>query len=130
MAKDLNRATLLGRLGQDPDLRYTQGGTAVCTISLATNSSIKLNGEWEDITEWHKVVFWGKMAEVVEEYLSKGSRIYVEGRLQTRSWEDNDGVKRYVTEIVARDMIMLDSRQDNSGGSHDGPPPSDDDVPF
>lgn len=120
MAKGLNRAEIIGRLGQDPDIRYTQAGTAVTNMSVATNHSVKRNDQWEDQTEWHKVVVWGKMAEACAEYLHKGSQAYISGRLQTRSWEDKDGTKRWATEIVGQDIIFLDSK--GSGQKSDRPP--------
>jgi single-strand DNA-binding protein len=110
----LNKVMLIGRLGQDPEVRYTQSNTAVATLSLATSERYKDgNGEQQERTEWHRVVAWGRLAEICQQYLNKGSLIYVEGPLQTRSWEDNQGQKRYTTEIKALQMTMLDSR---SGG--------------
>ena len=107
----LNKVMLIGRLGQDPEVRYTQSNTAVATLSLATNERYKDgNGEQQERTEWHRVVAWGRLAEICQQYLNKGSLIYVEGPLQTRSWEDNQGQKRYTTEIKALQMTMLDSR--------------------
>lgn len=110
----LNKVMLIGRLGQDPEVRYTQSNTAVATLSLATSERYKDgNGEQQERTEWHRVVAWGRLAEICQQYLSKGSLIFVEGPLQTRSWEDNQGQKRYTTEIKALQMTMLDTR---SGG--------------
>lgn len=130
MAKGLNRAEIIGRLGQDPDIRYTQSGTAVANVSVATNHSVKQDGEWVDATEWHRVVIWGKMAEACAEYLSKGSQVYISGRLQTRSWEDKDGTKRWATEIVAQDIIFLDSKgQGQRSDRPPSPPEEDDGVP-
>ncbi len=107
----LNKVMLIGRLGQDPEVRYTQSNTAVATLSLATSERYKDgNGEQQERTEWHRVVAWGRLAEICQQYLNKGSLIYVEGPLQTRSWEDNQGQKRYTTEIKALQMTMLDSR--------------------
>lgn len=107
----LNKVMLIGRLGQDPEVRYTQSNTAVATLSLATSERYKDgNGEQQERTEWHRVVAWGRLAEICQQYLHKGSLIYVEGPLQTRSWEDNQGQKRYTTEIKALQMTMLDSR--------------------
>lgn len=120
MSKGLNRVELICRLGADPDIRYTQAGTAVANMSVATNHSVKRNDQWEDQTEWHKIVVWGKLAEVCAEYLSKGSQVYISGRLQTRSWEDKDGTKRWATEIVAQDIIFLDSK--GQGQKSDRPP--------
>ncbi len=110
---------LIGRLGQDPEVRYTQSNTAVATLSVATSERYKDgNGEQQERTEWHRVVAWGRLAEICQQYLHKGSLIYVEGPLQTRQWEDNQGQKRYTTEIKALQMTMLDSRggsQQNQG---------------
>ena len=107
---------LIGRLGQDPEVRYTQSNTAVATLSLATSERYKDgNGEQQERTEWHRVVAWGRLAEICQQYLHKGSLIFVEGPLQTRQWEDNQGQKRYTTEIKALQMTMLDSRQSNQG---------------
>ena len=112
MARGINKVILIGNLGNDPDTRYTAGGAAVANISLATTDSWrdKESGEQQDRTEWHRVVFFGRLAEIVSEYLRKGSQIYVEGRLQTRKWQDKDGNDRYTTEIVANEMQMLGSR--------------------
>ena len=127
--KGLNRATLIGHLGQDVDMHYTQSGTAVGNFSLATNHSIKRGEEWEDQTEWHRIVVFGKTAEACAEYIGKGSMVYVEGRIQTRSWEDKDGVKRWTTEIVASDVIFLDKK--GEGRASDRPPaPPESDLPF
>ena len=107
----LNRATLIGRLGQDPEVRYTQSNTAVANFSLATNERYKdRNGEFQEKTEWHRIVAWGRTAEICQEYLKKGSLVYIEGPIETRDWEGKDGQKRYTTEIKARYMQMLDSR--------------------
>lgn len=125
MAKGLNRAELICRLGSDPEIRYTQSGTAVANMSVATNHSIKRGDAWEDATEWHRVVIFGKMAEACGEYLRKGSQVYISGRLQTRSWEDKEGVKRWATEIVAQDIIFLDSK--GQGQKSDRPPAPPDD---
>ena len=96
----LNKVMLIGRLGQDPEVRYTQSNTAVATLNLATNERYRdSNGEYQDKTEWHRVVAWGRTAEVCQQYLKKGSMIYVEGPLQTREWEDKQGQKRYTTEV-------------------------------
>jgi single-strand DNA-binding protein len=118
MSKGVNKVILIGRLGNEPDRRSTSSGAAVANISLATNESWqdKQTGEWQERTEWHRVVFFGRQAEVVGQYLHKGSQIYVEGRLQTNKWQDqNTGQDRYSTEIVAREMQMLDGRSDNAG---------------
>lgn len=110
--KSLNKVQIIGHLGADPELRYTSNGLAVATLNVATNERFKATDtdEWQDRTEWHRVVAWGKLAEIAGEYLSKGRQVYIEGRLQTRSWEGQDGVKRYTTEIVARDLILLGGR--------------------
>jgi len=117
----LNKAQLIGRLGQDPEVRYTQSNTAVATLSVATSERYKdKNGEQVENTEWHRVVAWGRLAEICEQYLKKGSLVYIEGPIQTRSWEDNQGQKRYTTEIKALQMTMLDSKGGNSGGGNQG----------
>lgn len=109
---DLNRAQILGRVTQDPELRQTASGQSVVTFSVATNRSWKdNNGEQKDQAEFHSVVAWGKLAEIVGNYAKKGKRVFVEGRLQTRVWEDNDGGKHKKTEIIADNLILLDSRQ-------------------
>src|SRR3989337_1356599 len=112
MARGVNKVILIGNLGNDPDVRYTASGAAVANISLATAESWrdKESGEQQERTEWHRVVFFGRLAEIVAEYLKKGSQIYVEGRLQTRKWQDKEGKDRYTTEIVAGEMQMLGSR--------------------
>jgi single-strand DNA-binding protein len=116
MARGVNKVILVGNLGNDPDIRYTAGGAAVANISLATAESWKdkNSGEQQERTEWHRIVFFGRLAEIVGEYLRKGSQVYVEGRLQTRKWQDKEGHDRYTTEIVANEMQMLGSK---SGGS-------------
>src|SRR5690625_2768372 len=107
----VNKATLLGRLGADPEVRYTQANTAVATLSLATSMRYKdKNGERQENTEWHRITAWGKLAEICQKYLTKGSQIYLEGYIQTRSWEDKEGIKRYTTEIVMQQMTMLGSK--------------------
>lgn len=119
MARGVNKVILIGRLGQDPELRYTGNGTAVCNLSLATDSSYTdADGNQVENTEWHRVVAWSRLAEICNEYLGKGRQVYVEGRLQTRQWEDRDGNTRYTTEIVARNVQFLDSR-----GGAQGPAP-------
>ncbi|MGE4537624.1 MAG: single-stranded DNA-binding protein [Desulfovibrio sp.] len=125
MAGSLNRVMLIGRLGQDPKLSYTQSGQAVCSASLATDESYKdKDGNKVEKTEWHRLQAWGKTAELMANSLKKGSLIYVEGKLQTRSWEDQQGQKRYTTEIVIRNMQFLESR--GAGGV---PAPGDQDAP-
>lgn len=125
MARGVNKAMIIGNLGQDPELRYTGSGTAVCNMSVATNESYKdSDGQLVEKTEWHRVVAWARLAEICGEYLQKGSQVYFEGSLQTRSWEDRDGNTKYTTEIKARDMMMLSGRGgpggDNSGGVNQG----------
>lgn len=109
--RGVNKAILIGNLGADPELRYTPSGAAVANFSIATSETwTDANGEKQERTEWHNIVAWKKLAEICGEYLKKGSKVYIEGRLQTRSWEGQDGVKRYSTEVVARDMQMLDRK--------------------
>ena len=118
----VNKAILVGRLGSDPEVRSTQSGTSVANMSLATNRYWKdQSGQRQEETEWHRVVFFNRLAEIVEQYVKKGSKLYIEGRLQTRSWEQ-DGIKRYSTEIIASEMQMLDSRgqSNDMGGSNYG----------
>jgi len=118
MARGINKVILVGNLGQDPELRYTGGGTAVCNLRLATNESYKdANGDWVERTEWHTVVAWARLAEICNEYLHKGSQVYFEGSLQTRSWEDKDGNTKYSTEIKAREMMILGGRDVPGGDS-------------
>ncbi len=111
----VNKAILLGNLGGDPEIRYTSGGTAVANFTLATSEQWTKDGKKEERTEWHKIVAWGRLGEICGEYLNKGSSIYIEGRIQTRSWEDRDGNKRYTTEIVAQSMQMLSGNQRKTG---------------
>lgn len=115
----LNKAMIIGRLGQDPEVRYTQSNTAVATLNIATNERFKdRNGENQERTEWHRVVAWGRTAEICQQYLKKGSQVYIEGPIQTREWEDKEGQKRYTTEIKALTLTMLDSpgRGQDGGG--------------
>ena len=112
---DLNKATIIGRLTADPESRTTPTGQTVVSFSVATNLVWKdSNGEKKEKTEFHNIVAWRKLAEIITQYLKKGSQIYLEGRLQTRSWEDQNGVKKYRTEIIADNMIMLGSKSDNA----------------
>ncbi|KAB2924909.1 MAG: single-stranded DNA-binding protein [Bacteroidetes bacterium] len=140
MSRSLNKVQLIGNLGKDPELKYTPSGVAVATFSVATSESWKdQEGNQQEKTEWHNVVAWRKLAEIVGEYLKKGKKVYIEGKLQTRSYE-KDGVKRYMTEIVADQMIMLDSGggsgRGSAGSSMSEPShtssdaPKDDDLPF
>ena len=117
MARGVNKVILIGNLGNDPDIRYTASGAAVANISLATAETWrdKETGDQQERTEWHRIVFFGRLAEIVGEYLKKGSQIYVEGRLQTRKWQDKEGNDRYTTEIVANEMQMLGSRAVGGG---------------
>jgi single-strand DNA-binding protein len=140
----LNKVMLIGNLGKDPEVRYTASGQAVASFNLATSEKFKnKNGEWEERTEWHRITLWSRLAEIAGEYLTKGKTVFVEGRLQTRKWQDNSGNERYTTEIVGEKMQMLspkgdvrrgaDVTPDASGGSggFDEPPPfQDDDIPF
>lgn len=120
-SRGINKVILVGNLGSDPEVRYMPNGNAVANVSLATSESWKdkTSGEQQEKTEWHRVVFFNRLAEIVEQYVKKGSKIYIEGKLQTRSWEQ-DGVKRYSTEIVANEMQMLDSRGEMGGGMGGG----------
>jgi single-strand DNA-binding protein len=115
MARGVNKVTLIGNLGDEPELRQTQAGTSVCNMSLATNESYTdSDGNEVQNTEWHNVVAWGRLGEVCNEYLSKGSQVYFEGKLQTRSWDDDDGNTRYSTEVKAREMMFLDSNRQST----------------
>ncbi|HNZ64855.1 MAG TPA: single-stranded DNA-binding protein [Smithella sp.] len=136
----VNKVILIGRLGKDPEVRYTPDGTMVTNFNLATDEQRKdKNGEKIQRTEWHKIVTWGKLAEICGNYLVKGKLIYIEGRIQTRSWEDKEGMKRFTTEIIASNMMMLDSKGQTKSGEtsfeadatnvNDGSVPLDD-VPF
>ena len=114
----VNKVILVGNLGKDPELRYTAGGTAVATFSLATSERFKdRNGEMQEKTEWHNIVAWRNLAEICGKYLHKGKQVYIEGKIQTRSYDDRDGNKRYITEIVADQMQML-GRQGEEGGGY------------
>jgi single-strand DNA-binding protein len=139
----INKVILIGRLGSDPEVRYTPSGVAVANFNIATSEEWKDkdSGEKKERTEWHRIVVWRRLGEICGEYLSKGRQVYVEGRLQTRDWEDRDGNKRYTTEIVATDVQFLGARDSSesarprSTGSTDfqgGPAqgPADDDIPF
>ena len=146
MARGVNKVILIGNLGNDPEVRYTPNGNAVANISLATTEvwRDKQSGEQQERTEWHRIVFFNRLAEIVGEFLHKGSKAYVEGSLRTRKWQDKTGMDRYTTEIIASEMHILDSR----GGNHNNqekaavteesssPAPaesteeSDDDIPF
>jgi single-strand DNA-binding protein len=116
--KSLNRVQLIGNLGKDPEIKYTPSGTPVAKITIATNERFKdKSGELQDRTEWHNVVLWQRLAEIAGEYLKKGGKVFIEGRLQTRSWDDKQtGQKKYATDIVASDLILLGGRGEGGGG--------------
>jgi len=119
----LNKAMIIGNLGRDPEMRYTPNGQAVTQFTVAVNRSHKdASGEWKEETEWFRVVAWAALAERTAESLRKGRKVYVEGRLQTRSWDDKDGQKRYTTELVASTVTALDSRPREDGGADSGAP--------
>src|SRR5215471_7382735 len=147
--KSVNKVILIGRLGRDPEMKYTGTGTPFCRFSIATDDSWtdKASGERQERTEWHSIVVWNKLAEICNEYLRKGRLVYIEGALQTREWDDQEGNKRKTTEIVARDMVLLGSPQGSSesggggqqrrgasAGASSAPADSggitDDDIPF
>lgn len=145
MARGVNKVILVGNLGKDPEVRYSPNGQAVANVTIATSESWKdkTSGEKQERTEWHRIVFFGRLAEIAGEYLKKGAQIYIEGRLQTRKWQDKDGHDRYTTEIVANEMQMLGGRPDASAPARvaepagagvaaaGGPMPDfDDDIPF
>ena len=145
MAKSLNQCSFIGNLGKDVEIKYTPGGDAVAKFSLACGESYKnKNGEKVDKTEWINIVVWRKLAEICGEYLKKGSKVYISGKMQTRKWQDKNGQDHWSTEIVANEMLMLDSRGDNQSGAHQSRPESDnnqsrpapansdfdDDIPF
>jgi single-strand DNA-binding protein len=134
----VNKAILVGRLGRDPETRYTSGGQAVCNFTMATDETFKdRNGERQKRTEWHRIVVWGKLAEICQQYLKKGSLIYIDGRITTREWDNREGVKQKTTEIVAANMRMLGGRSDSggigpgatSGMETDVHPPAGDEMP-
>jgi single-strand DNA-binding protein len=133
MAGGVNKVILVGNLGNDPDMRHTPSGASVCEFRIATNESwTDKGGQKQERTEWHRIVVWGKKAEVCSKYLSKGRQVYLEGRLRTRSWEDKEGNKRFTTEIVANDVQFLGGREGGGGGGGgrggDGPPPAEPDL--
>lgn len=144
MSKDLNKVMLIGRLGGDPEIRHAPSGDAVCNFSLATGEKWKdkKSGDKKEKTEWHRVVIWGKLAEIAGEYLSKGSQVYIEGKLQTRKWKDKEDNDQYTTEIVIDGfggaLQMLGGKSDNPKKDKSSPAPegekefdgSDDDIPF
>lgn len=118
MPKSVNKVILVGNAGQDPEVKYTPSGTPVAKFSLATNERFKdRNNEWQERTEWHSVVAWQRLAEIAGEYVNKGTKLYIEGKLQTSSWDDRQsGSKRYRTEIVAREIVLLGSRENGDDG--------------
>ena len=119
----VNKVILIGRLGKNPEMRYTPSGLAVATFSLATNHSVKdQEGNFTEKTEWHNIVTYGKRAEFAGEYLEKGRQVYIEGRIQTRSWEDQNGQKRYMTEIICNDLQLLSARAGGGEESTEEPP--------
>jgi single-strand DNA-binding protein len=145
MSAGLNKAMIIGHLGRDPEVRYTEGGDAVANLAIATSESWKdKSGEKQERTEWHRVTAWGKLAEICGEHLKKGSQVYVEGKLQTRKYTDKDGVEKYTTEIRADQMRMLGRPRDGGGGEQSSRPAAaparaaaskkqddfDDDIPF
>ena len=149
MGKSINKVILVGRLGRDPELKYTASGTPFCRFSMATDDSWtdKGSGERTERTEWHNIVVWDKLAEICNNYLTKGRMVYIEGSLQTREWDDQEGNKRKTTEIRARDMVMLGGPGEGGGGGGSrrpsgpspggespggagGSPITDDDIPF
>ena len=140
MSGSVNRVIILGNLGQDPEIRHTQDGTAVANLSVATSQTWKKDGERRERTEWHRCTLWRKLAEIADKHLQKGSKVYLEGAIETHKWQDQNGQDRYTTEIVLRGydgkLVMLGDgkRQEDSntgGGSSAPPPPNlDDDLPF
>jgi single-strand DNA-binding protein len=122
MARGVNKVILIGNLGKDPEVRYMSNGQAVANVTLATSESWKdkNTGEQKEATEWHNIVFYRRLAEIAGEYLKKGSKVYVEGKLQTRKWQDKEGKDRYTTEIIANEMQMLDSRGAGGGSGNFG----------
>lgn len=140
----VNKVILIGRLGADPEIRTTPGGATVGNFNIATDRSYKdRNDTWQEETSWHRIVVWNRHAELARDYLRKGSKVYIEGRLQTRSWDDQNGQKHYMTEVVCENMQFMDSRPDSSAGASypasQNPPkfqepdnvdPQDQDVPF
>ena len=133
MARGVNKVILVGNLGADPETRYTASGSAVTNIRIATSESWKdkQTGENQERTEWHRVVFFSRLAEIAGEYLRKGSQVYIEGKLKTRSWDDKDGNKRYTTEVVGDVLTMLGKKPEGSNGSQQSAPAhEEDDLPF
>ena len=151
MARGLNLVQLIGNLGQDPETKYAASGTAISNFSIAVSENRKeANGEWNEHTEWVRIKLFGMRAETAKDYLRKGSRVYIEGKMQTRSWEDKDGTKKFMTEIIGNNLLMLGGKPDSGGQGNSRPPtqnnnrtqdkgtpppppdnwPPDDDMPF
>lgn len=136
MSRGLNKVLIIGNLGRDPEMRYTPSGRPVTTFSVATSRSWKTSdGERKSETEWFNIVAWGSLAEICNQYLKKGQQVYIEGRLQTRRWEDDDGNKRSTTEVVAREMTMLGDRRDRKEDedereADESDPGDEDEFPF
>jgi single-strand DNA-binding protein len=133
MARGINKVILVGNLGADPETKYTAAGTALCTFRLATTESFTdRDGQTQERTEWHRIITWGKLAEICGQYLNKGRQVYVEGSIRTRSWEDDSGVKRFITEINAREVQFLGSQGSGGAAANDvpHPPTPDEDIPF
>lgn len=129
--KSVNRVQLLGNLGRDPEVKHTQKGTAVARLNLATNERYKDSaGNWQDRAEWHVVILWGKLAEIAGEYLKKGAKVFIDGKLQTRSWEDKEHkITRYATEVIGGELIMLTPLPKSENAAATGPI-TDEDIPF
>jgi single-strand DNA-binding protein len=143
MAKSVNKVILVGNVGQDPEVKYTPSGVPVARVSLATNERFKGNNDqWQDRTEWHSIVAWQRLAEIVGEYVRKGTKLYVEGKLQSTSWQDRQsGEKKYRTEVFARDLVLLGSREngqnaaiqtaaDHQSSAEPASPIVDEDIPY
>jgi len=127
----LNKVMLIGNLGKDPEVRYTTSGQAVASFSVATSEKFKSkSGDWEERTEWHNITLWGRLAEIAGEYLSKGKTVFIEGRLQTRKWQDKDGRDRYTTEVVGDKMQMLSGKGEGGGGRQGGAKPAGGSEPY
>lgn len=122
MAKSLNRVTLLGILGQDPEFKVTPQGSSVCKLNIATTESYKdkNSGEWKDNTYWHRVTLWEGLADTANKYLKKGNKVYIEGKLKTRSYDDREGNKKYITEVLASSLIMMGGGGNSEGGNNGG----------
>lgn len=134
-SRGINKVILVGNLGQDPETRSTQGGSIVTQLSIATGEAWKdSNGQLQERTEWHRIVVWGRLAEIARDYLRKGSKVYLEGRLQTRKWQDKEGRNQYTTEIVASELQMLDRKPNEGPAPAPSPAPAsgkyDDHIPY